>query len=950
MLRHPLILMSLAGIAVVAADQPVQFNRDIRPILMKHCSSCHGGVKEAGGISFIYRDKALGLGKSGEPSIVPGKPDESAMLRHLKSQDPDELMPKHGPPLAAAQIALLERWIAQGADWQEHWAYLAPRESPAPALSDPAWPTSSLDRYVLARLDQEKLKPAPQATAAEWLRRVSFDLIGLPPSADELNSFETTVGNDPIHAREQVVDRLLASPRFGERWAAVWLDLARYSDTYGFEKDPGRNIWPYRDWVIRAFNQDMPFDQFTIEQLAGDLLPNASASQRLATAFHRNTQNNTEGGTDDEEFRVAAVIDRVNTTWTTWQGTSFGCVQCHSHPYDPIRHEEYYRFAALFNNTEDCDLDDDFPTCRVANDEAKRDQAATLESQLRTLRAQLNQPGQPLASAAADWQPFTPDAFAPSHGTLTVAADGTIRSEGTLPVGCSHKFSGTAKSFTALRLRMLPTSEDPKKWPERGAVASSFQLQLTDAAGAATGVALKEVFADYLAGPYDPMTAIRGGGGVGDFPKLNGPRWFVFVPEQPVTPAAGTRLEVTIKQDAATTGNQATPLRRFAIDLTSNAAWSALVSDPQRIAAWQSHQSLKQQLDAIPATLVPEMVERPAAAQRETRVFARGNRMIKEQSVSPGLPAVLAPDAGAAGMSRLEMAQWLVSERNPLTARVLANRLWGEMFGVGIVETMEDFGTAGSPPSHPELLDHLALRLRDGHHWSVKAFLKDIALSATYRQSNRLTADLLTRDPHNRLLARGPRNRLTAEMLRDQALAVGGLLSPKMYGPPVFPPQPAGVWNSVYSGAAWNESPGEDRLRRGLYTYSKRTSGYPAFLTFDAPSHDLCCARRLPTNTPLQALITLNDPAHIEAAQGLAKRMTEHAPSLREQLAFGILLVTQQAASSAMLDKLTGLHSAATTDYQKAPAQTAKLASTPEAAALVLVANTLLNLDSALTK
>ena len=344
------------------------------------------------------------------------------------------------------------------------------------------------------------------------------------------------------------------------------------------------------------------------------------------------------------------------------------------------------------------------------------------------------------------------------------------------------------------------------------------------------------------------------------------------------------------------------------------------------------------------------MVERPAAAQRETRVFARGNRMIKEQSVSPGLPAVLAPDAGAAGMSRLEMAQWLVSERNPLTARVLANRLWGEMFGVGIVETMEDFGTAGSPPSHPELLDHLALRLRDGHHWSVKAFLKDIALSATYRQSNRLTADLLTRDPHNRLLARGPRNRLTAEMLRDQALAVGGLLSPKMYGPPVFPPQPAGVWNSVYSGAAWNESPGEDRLRRGLYTYSKRTSGYPAFLTFDAPSHDLCCARRLPTNTPLQALITLNDPAHIEAAQGLAKRMTEHAPSLREQLAFGILLVTQQAASSAMLDKLTGLHSAATTDYQKAPAQTAKLASSPEAAALVLVANTLLNLDSALTK
>lgn len=953
MLRFISIPLLLTVVTVAAADEPVRFNRDIRPILMKNCSACHGGVKEAGGISFIYREKALGLGKSGEHPIVPGKPGESAMLRRIKSRDPDEMMPKpkHGPPLDAGQIDLIERWIAQGAQWQEHWAYLAPKEIPAPAVSDPAWASSTLDPYILARLDQEKLKPAPEASAAEWLRRVSFDLTGVPPSPEEVTAFETSVGSGPEQAREQVVDHLLASPRYGERWAAVWLDLARYSDTYGFEKDPARNIWPFRDWVIRAFNQDMPFDQFTIEQLAGDLLPNATASQRLATAFHRNTQNNTEGGTDDEEFRVAAVIDRANTTWTTWQGTTFGCVQCHSHPYDPIRHEEFYRFTAFFNNTEDCDLDDDFPTRRVANDETKRDEAAALETQLHTLREQLNESGRVLATVTTDWQPFTPDAFAPSHGKLAVGADGTIRSEGTLPVGCTHKLSGPATSFTGLRLRLLPNNDDPKKWPERGALASSVQLKLIDAAGAATAVALKEVFADFLAGPYDPMSAIHGGGGVGDYPKLNGPRWFVFVPEQPVAAAPGMRLEVTIKQDGATTGNQATPLRRFALDLTNNPAWSALVADAERAAAWHSHQSIKKALDAIPATLVPQMVERPAGAQRETRVFARGNRLSKEQTVTPGLPAVLAPAAGgAAGMTRLEMARWLVSESNPLTARVLANRLWGEMFGVGIVETAEDFGAAGAPPSHPELLDHLALRLRDHHHWSVKALLRDIALSATYRQANRISSELAARDPRNRLLARGPRNRLTAEMVRDQALAVGGLLSAKMDGPPVFPPQPAGVWNSVYSGATWNESKGEDRYRRGIYTYSKRTSGFPGFLTFDAPSRDLCCPRRLATNTPLQALITLNDPAHIEAAQGLAKRMAAHAPELRGQLAHGVLLVTQQAASAATLDELAALHAAASADYQRAPADSATLAATPEGAALVLVANTLLNLDSVLTK
>lgn len=946
---RPLIPISLLLSALAAhGAERVDFNRDIRPILTKNCTSCHGGVKEAGGISFISRDRATGEGESGEHPIMPGNPGKSDMLRRIRSSDPEEIMPKpkHGPPLSTDEALLIERWIAEGAEWRSHWAFETPLEPAKPDVSDEKWPAVSFDRFVLNRLDREKLKPSPEAPAAEWLRRAGFDLIGVPPSPEELTVFLTECMKDPIAAREQAADRFLASPRFGERWAAVWLDLARYSDTYGFEKDPHRDIWPFRDWVIRAFNSDMPFDRFTIEQLAGDLLPEATADQRLATAFHRNTQCNTEGGTDDEEFRVAAVIDRVSTTWTAWQGTTFGCVQCHSHPYDPIRHDEFYQFAAFFNNTLDCDQDDDFPRMKVASDPAKRDEASKLETRLHKLRGEINDAGRPLAESTTDWKPFTPDAFAPSHGKLAMHPDGTIRSEGTLPTGCSHDLSGPAPSFTALRLKILPDSDDPKKWPERGSLVTKFEARLIDASGAATPVAMKEVFADHLGGPQDPGP----GGNVGAFPKLEGPRWFVFVPVQPVVPAAGMKLGIAMKQGAQTTGNQATPVRRFAFDVSNRPEWTSLVNDPARAAMWQSHGGLKQQYDAIPGTMVPVMIARPPAGSRETRVFARGNRLSKENPVSPGIPAVFKSNGADKTVTRLEMARWLVGPENPLAARVLANRLWSELFGTGIVRTLEDFGTSGEPPSHPELLDHLALRIRDHHHWSIKAMLREMVLSSTYRQSHRATPELVARDPGNRLLARGPRVRLTAEMVRDQALAAAGLLSAKMFGPPVYPPQPAGVWSSVYSGASWKDSTGEDRYRRGIYTYSKRTSGFPGFLTFDAPSRDLCSARRMASNTPLQALVTLNDPAHIEAAQGLAKRMETHTTDPRGQLAFGVLLATQQEAAPAMLDELAALQADAKAEYEKTPAESAKLGPNPDAAARVLVANTILNLDSALNR
>jgi len=937
MIRLNCLAITLLLVSPSSAGERVEFNRDIRPILTKHCTACHGGVKEAGEISFIYREKALGKGKSGERPIVPGKPAESDMLRRLRSTDPDEIMPKpkHGPPLATAEIALIERWISEGAEWQNHWAFVPPKETPVAKISDEKWPTVPLDRFILQRLDRENLKPSPEASPAEWLRRVSFDLTGLPPAAEDLAHLE----ND----RAAVVDRLLASPAFGERWAAVWLDLARYSDTYGFEKDPHRDVWPFRDWVIRAFNSDMPYDQFTIEQLAGDLLPNATPDQRLATAFHRNTQTNTEGGTDDEEFRVAAVIDRVSTTWTTWQATTFGCVQCHSHPYDPIGHDEFYKFMAFFNSTADFDQDNDFPRMKIPTDPAKSTEASALEIDLRILREQLNQTGHDLAKSTADWKPFTPDTLAPTHGKLAVSDDGTIRSEGTLPKGNIHKVSGPAPAFSALRLGILPEKDDPKKWPERGSLVTKFQVDLIDPAGAVTPVAMKEVIADHLGDPVEPEP----GGNVGGFPKLEGPRWFVFVPEKAVSPAPGARLEISMTQNGETAGSQATPVRRFALEVSDRPEWSALVEDPRRVATWKSRDEMAKRYKAIEGKMVPVMIERTA---RETRVFARGNRLSKENLVTTGVPELLANRNTKDGMSRLDMARWIASPENPLTARVMVNRLWGEIFGTGLVQTAEDFGTSGTPPSHPELLDHLALRFEGEFKWSVKSMLREIVLSSTYRQTHRASKELVEKDPANRLLARGPRNRLSAEMVRDQALAVAGLLSPKMHGPPVYPPQPEGVWNSVYSGAKWKESTGEDRYRRGLYTYSKRTSGFPGFLTFDAPSRDLCSARRLVSNTPLQALVTLNDPAHIEAAQGFAKRLAAHSTELLAQLAFGVMLATQQAASPAMIAELAALHADCVSDYQKDPAGSAKLAETPAAAALVLVANTILNLDSALTR
>ncbi|HSP43968.1 MAG TPA: DUF1549 domain-containing protein, partial [Luteolibacter sp.] len=565
-----------------------------------------------------------------------------------------------------------ERWIREGAQWREHWAFEKPVEPELPAATDKDWAKAPMDHFVLDRLQKENLAPSPAAPPEEWLRRASFDLTGLPPSPAELDVFIKQHAADPDAARRDTVERLLASPAYGERWAAVWLDLARYSDTYGFEKDPNRNIWPWRDWVIRAFNGDMPYDQFTIEQLAGDLLPNATADQRLATAFHRNTMNNTEGGTDDEEFRVAAVLDRVSTTWTAWQGFTFGCIQCHAHPYEGVSHEEFYEFAAFFNNTLDCDQDDDFPRMKIANDPAQRETASSLETRIRELRDSLNRDGH---LADVEWQPFRPDVLKPAHGALALDDSSVIRFTGTQPTRSHHDLEGLAAPFSAIRLRIMPDSDDPTQWPERGSFATHFEVRMLGPDGMSIAVQMKEVFVDRIDGPKEPTP----GGNVGGFPKLEGPRWAVFVPAHAFRPAAGSRIAIHIKQHAATTGEQAVPLRNYAIDFSSDPRWSALSRNPDRKSRHAELADLRKQYQAIPGTLVPVMVERPGPAPRETRIFARGNRLSKEDAVSPGMPKLFLGGKNQEFASRLDMARWLVGPDNPLAARVLANRLWAEL-------------------------------------------------------------------------------------------------------------------------------------------------------------------------------------------------------------------------------------------------------------------------------
>jgi len=741
----------IAASTAWAAD-PVDFNRQIRPILSSHCFTCHGPDEKSrqADLRLDLREVAT-ANRDGARSIAPGDPETSELVRRITSGDPDERMPpaETGKVLGPGEIETLVRWIKEGAPYAIHWAYQKPVRPPLPPVADPSWPKNAIDHFILARLEREGLRPSPEADRAALIRRVSLDVTGLPPTIAEVDQFLADRSPD---AYEKLVDRLLATEAYGEHWARMWLDLARYADSAGYVADRPREIWSYRDYVIRSFQANKPFDRFTVEQIAGDLLPDRTEEQLVATALHRNTQTNDEGGTDDEEFRNVAVVDRVNTTMTVWMGTTMACAQCHDHKYDPISQKEYFQFFAFFNQTEDADIPDERPVHTLFTEEQKR-QRAQLEAEI------------------------------------------------------------------------------------------------------------------------------------------------------------------------------ADPAER------------------------------KKRLAAIQAPAVPILRELPADQRRVTTIQYRGNFLDRGPPVTEAVPAAFHPLPKDAPPDRLGLAKWLVDENNPLTARVVANRHWEKLFGVGLVATSEDFGAQGELPSHPELLDWLATELV-ARRWDLKYLVKLLVTSATYRQSSRVTPQLLDRDPDNRLLARGPRFRVDAEVVRDQALFASGLLSRKMYGPPVRPVQPSFGLSAAFGGAMdWQASEGDDRYRRGIYTTWRRTNPYPSMVTFDAPSREVCTARRSRTNTPLQALVTLNDPVYVEAAQALARRIAgEGGSSAADKARHGFRLCLGRHPNEAEVARLASLWDEARTRFSQAPEQARKMATVPlgpapdgasldELAAWTVVANVLLNLD-----
>lgn len=942
-------IVSLA-LLIPCAQAEIDFSRDVRPIFNSHCTACHGGVKEAGEVSFIYRDRALGKGESGKSVIVPGNPTASEMIARITATDPDDIMPKpeHGPPLSAKEIETLRQWITEGAKWGEHWSFVSPQDHPLPEVKEKNWPRRDLDFFVLAQLEAKQLKPSRHASPEQWLRRAHFDLIGLPPSIEEIEIFKTAAAADLDTAIEKETERLLASPRFGERWASVWMDLARYADSAGYADDSRREVWKYRDWLIDAFNRDLPFDQFTIEQIAGDLLPGATLEQKIATTFSRLSQINSEGGTDDEEFRVVSVMDRMSTTWEAWMGVSFGCVQCHSHPYDPIHHEEYYHFMEFFNQSADADISEDLPKLSVPLEKSRYAEANAQYQQIQSAENTLHDAHKKIDAATRWHQPQSMTAEA-KKAILTIREENgapEFRADPNVAAGAEYMltFSTELETLTALRLELLPLDiEKARHTPEWGGIIRQIQLERIDAIGKATAVALHEGIADEAHPPYDPTLSIKGDERAwGTYSKICAPRHATFVLAEPLTLVPGSKLRVTLKNGFIYLASYPMVAKRGRVTLTDQPQWIEHRRETEIITAKEQIKQARGKLKAIPSTTAPTMVERDPAFPRATHVFLRGNWLDKGEFVKEANTPALFPPLQKEGKraTRLDLAHWIASPTNPLTARVAVNRFWLELFGTGIVPTPEDFGSAGEPPTHPELLDYLAIRFSTDLNWSIKAMLRELVMSSTYRQDATITEELLERDPSNRLLTRGPRQRLTAEMMRDNSLAVSDLISHNLGGMPIFPPLPPGVWKPFTQDAWKTPPPGNpERYRRAVYIYFKRSLLYPLFSSFDVPARDLSSKRRLVSNTPLQALTTLNDAAFHEAAVALSQRMKVAAPDdLAASIAYGYRLVATREITADRTVELTAL-------YQKLLA-----ASTTAPDALTVVASILLNLDESLTR
>ncbi|MBI2948163.1 MAG: PSD1 domain-containing protein [Verrucomicrobia bacterium] len=1165
-----------------SAPAKVDYNRDVRPILSENCYACHGpdeGKRKAG-LRLDRKDDAFKRLKSEAIAIVPGNPSKSELLNRVTTKDEDDRMPpaKSGKALSPAQIDLLQKWIEQGAEWKGHWAYLKPERPPVPEVKNKAWPRNEIDFFILARLEKEALKPSPEADKSRLIRRLSLDLTGLPPSLAEVEEF--LYDNSP-EAYEKLVDRLLGSPQYGERMAQFWLDLARYADTNGYHIDNHRDNWKWREWVIEAFNRNLPFDQFSIQQLAGDLLPNPSLEQRIASGFNRNNMHNFEGGADPDEYQTKYVVDRVDTTATVWLGTTMACTECHDHKYDPFTQKEFYQFYAFFNTIAERGLDGQVqsPAPRLAlplpEQKARLEQfdkeiagiEAGRKSLLETPKSEWDK-GQAgwerkFRGIATDWTTLEPlHASSAKGATLTNAENRAVLVAGASEDKDTYEITLRTQidDITGIRLEALPHESLPGKGAGRGEkgnfVLTTFEVEANASSAAPNPDSLDPplIGAWYALGPFQAdsprqafgkafiaesqvdlkktyeegglkwvkredwtdgaVHALQGensatylyrvltahqaqqimaliGSGDGVQVWLNGKRIFAndivrdvktdqdrvrlrlntgenklllkisnaagssgfafalskeavtkhavdferavadfnkpgfnvmtalddqpatgwslgegaasvnrhayFLSRQPFGFPEGTEIKVRMKFESA---RPRSSLGHFRIAVTGANGLSEFAALPDNMRAdlvvpedkltppqqqelrtyyretfvdevKSINKVLADQREArtkfdrsIPSTMVMQEMEKP----RETHILIRGDFRNKGEKVEPGVPSVLPPLPAGAPANRLALARWLSEPDHPLVSRVTVNRFWQMCFGTGLVKTANDFGSQGEWPSHPELLDWLATEFIRSK-WDIKAFQKLIVMSATYRQSSQVTPDLLEKDPDNRLLARAPRLRLEAEFVRDNALAIAGVLNRKMGGESVRPYQPAGLWEAIgftdngnFSSQAYTQSKGDDNYRRGLYVYWKRSLPYASFVTFDAPNREVCTVKRPRTNTPLQALVMMNDPVYVEAARCFAQRIIrEGGASAAQRVAYAFRLAVARPPTRLEEQILLSIYEKQLEKFQNDKAAAMALVTIGESqppfgldpaelAAWTAIGNVILNLDETITK
>ena len=1031
-------LMSVVGIDAAAAEEEISFNQHIRPILSNKCFACHGPDEKGrkAKLRLDMRESAI-ADHGGIRAIVPGKPAESELISRINHSDPEERMPpadfEH--QLTAGERRLLEAWIKAGAEYQPHWAFISPSRAPLPKVSNAVWPANAIDHFILARLDREGLKPSPPASRERLLRRLTFDLTGLPPTVTEMDAF---LADTSAQAVERVIDSLLERNAYGEHMAVNWLDAARYADSNGYNNDPPRYNWRWRDWAIEAFNRNLPFDQFLTEQLAGDLLPGATVEQQLATGFNRNHSVTTEGGVIAEEYRLEYVADRVNTTATVFMGLSMRCARCHDHKFDPILQKEYYAFSAFFNQVPEKGshrglVGNPTPVIRAPT----KTQRATIEKQTTTLQALASsmEERRLLAdSAIPAWQrrlsdDQAEDARIPAEGLLhhcslddgevsgnpqwvpgkvgnALKLDGktyvVLPKELTLKRDQTFSYGGWVNPGAARPMNILSRMNSGNKsrgfdltfengpvsvhlihrWPENGLkVQTKAAIKLNewthvfatyDGSSKASGVAI------YFNGVKQPLytkkdnlsasivadVEFRIGSRTNSIPfvgMLDDVRLYASVlPQSQVALLVGNDLRDELLAIPTAQRSEAQHKQLRDIYLAEEDA------EFPRLAALQRDQqaALKKVQKAVPTAMIMKDQEKA----RSTFVLARGEYDKPGEKVEAATPAAFGVLPSGAPRNRLGLARWLTNLRHPLTARVAVNRLWYQMFGTGIVETQEDFGSQGSWPSHPQLLDWLAVEYIESG-WDSKAMIKLISMSSTYQQSPRSTPALRSIDPRNLLLARGPRSRLSAEMIRDHALAVSGFLTNQVGGPSVRPYQPAGLWTevsvgggTVHGGGRYIQQHGKDLYRRGIYTWWKRTCPPPSLNTFDAPDREFCTVRRTPTNTPLQALVMLNDPTFVEAARGLAQRLLREAGTTVDvRAAFAFRLATSRSPRPKELAILCSQYAKQHQRFEANKSAADQLLAigdsdptagldTVELAAWTTVASIILNLDEAISR